>query len=752
MLDAASVKRVSADGQVVFGEADGAQGGLAPENARADQVNAVADVQVGGGADVPCYFGQLPYTPIVDADRAQAVIIAGDLGVCVEEYFGLFGGVRIHRFADRLQRVVDVGGVERVGVLQLGAAVKGVLRRFAQPGIHLNRLKAGAVGKGLAADGHGGLGDHNLCQLGAVGKGARTDVRQSIGQLHGAQIGQAAEGVISDGGDTVRQDDPVDHGGERPAAGGHLQRACAGEGQDARAAERPGDPAVQRSTVKQVGGKADGKAVPGAGGAVIQLGGDPGAGVGGGVDGELAAGLEGIVADSGRRAAEMGGGQTGAAEEGIAVDQCHTGRDGDGGQSAAVGEGVAADLGEAVRNGDRGQGGAVSEGVGGDLRHTGGDIDGGQRFALGESLRPNLCHTVGECDGGKLLAIVEGIAADPRHSVGDGDGGNDLLIKGVAADGGHAAFKHYLFDAARNTAPRGAGGVIVIHSAGAADGQRFVIIRPLQVIAAPAAGSGIGRHGIAAIGLGSGVVIAAACPGGVPGGDTQRKSAGGAGKDTVSPVFGRVPGKGGGGKTAASGKGVISNGGEAAKELHIGKARTAGEGGGADGGDAVGNVHILKLCTAGEGGGANGGNAIRNRNAGKARAVGENRLAKSCDHAGDSRGGETRAAIEGVVAERGKTGRQGQRSKAAAIAESGIANGGRTIIEIHRGKLAAIGKGIVADSGGAVDRHRGERAAGKGIGGDALCPIGYVVSTCFCLREQKQLSTILAEKHIVNCA
>ena len=76
MLNAAAVKRFLLDGQVIFGETDGAQRGLVLESTVTDQINAVADIQEGGGADVLHLSVQLSRFPIGGADRAQTVIIA----------------------------------------------------------------------------------------------------------------------------------------------------------------------------------------------------------------------------------------------------------------------------------------------------------------------------------------------------------------------------------------------------------------------------------------------------------------------------------------------------------------------------------------------------------------------------------------------------------------------------------------------------------------------------------------------------
>ena len=392
--------------------------------------------------------------------------------------------------------VIDPCAIECTVDVQCGAVGKGILRRLAQPGIYLNGLQSGAVRKRLAADGHGGLRDHDLRQLGAAFECPIANRHHSIRQLHGAQILQIAENVVSKGGKVALQDDPVYPRSlisPWPTVFGKVQFSLAGDGHDACAAEHPGRSVAQRTVRDRSGGNVDGIAVPGAVGAVIQRRGDPGGRVGDGIKGKLGAVLESIVSGNRRRAVEIGGGQSAAPPKGVAADLRHTGGDRNGTQSAAAIESVAADLGkaagecdrgqrtaavkgvvqdqgDAVGDGDRGQGRAAFKGIGEDLRHTVRNGDGGQAGTLTKSPFSDFCNPAGNRERGKRVTIVEGGSADPRHGVGNGDGGQvTLLIEGIIADGGRAAFKHYLFDAARNTAPRGAGGVIVIHSAVAAD-------------------------------------------------------------------------------------------------------------------------------------------------------------------------------------------------------------------------------------------------------------------------------------------
>ena len=81
MLDAAAVKRLLLDGQVVFGETDGAQRGLVLESAVTDQIDPIADIQEGRRSDITHSFCYLPgILPAISGSNAQAVFIAGHNG------------------------------------------------------------------------------------------------------------------------------------------------------------------------------------------------------------------------------------------------------------------------------------------------------------------------------------------------------------------------------------------------------------------------------------------------------------------------------------------------------------------------------------------------------------------------------------------------------------------------------------------------------------------------------------------------
>ena len=201
--------------------------------------------------------------------------------------------------------------------------------------------------------------------------------------------------------------------------------------------------------------------------------------------------VEGVVADDGSIAGEDKVTGVPHGGQGVAGQLGQGGGQGQLGHAAAAAEGVLADGGDALGQDGVAQGAAV-EGVGAD----GGQVlvpdDLIQGTAGGEAALGDLGDSGGELDGLQGVAACEGVAAEGSHGVSQLHSGQlAALVEGVVADGGDALLHHDSLDVVGEVIVPGSGvlvgvGVqVVVHLAGAGDGQLAEPVQgPGQVVAA----------------------------------------------------------------------------------------------------------------------------------------------------------------------------------------------------------------------------------------------------------------------------
>ena len=396
---------------------------------------------------------------------------------------------------------------------------------------------------------------------------------------------------------------------------------------------------------------------------------DRAAGAEGGLAQEVGPGQGGTALESGAADApdacgDRDGGHA-AAAEGVVAD----GRDGFGNRqipkSGAALEGVVADDCGAVGDGDGAQGGAALEGG---LAHGGGPavqqplarllhrVKSGQTDCLGDGGKAVDAFAAGFGDdgGAQIPAPGKGVAAEAREAGGQAQiRQSRAAAEGVGAYGAHTLGDYHGLDGAGVAGPGGGAlETIVIHGAGAADGQGGGISIP-----APAHGrAALGRSGLRGADHGDGSVLPAGLAVGGPGIGVGRvvidgHLSGGVVEQAGAARAGLCAAEGHARQRAAIVKGVGADALEPQTEADLGQRGAAGEGVGADTLDAVGQDHLIQQIAVIKAVLADGAHTLGDLDGGQLVAVLEGAVAQGPEAVGQDDGFQLLAAAEGFAAD-----------------------------------------------------------------------------------------------------
>ena len=161
--------------------------------------------------------------------------------------------------------------------------------------------------------------------------------------------------------------------------------------------------------------------------------------------------------------------------KGTGPDLCHTGRNMHLPKGFAAVEGTRTNLGHSLGNGHFFQYVAcikrkVCDGV-----HGVGDLHLPQAVAMTKRPLVDRLQILGKLHLFQLIAVVKSIVTDLRHTVRQCCCDHVVaIIKNVSGNGRHAIFHDHAFDILLAVFPRHSAVIVIVHGAGAGDGQRAV--------------------------------------------------------------------------------------------------------------------------------------------------------------------------------------------------------------------------------------------------------------------------------------